>query len=312
VSSYALWVLIEGDSVPDLKHRVYVTRWGGYDIDLAVLTGPRQLIERMRDLQPKRGDAASDGHWPDIAPEGAVLVDMPRRGLVFFSVCGDDGALDLGYRRALAAAISEVWTGWTVTWATDELDDLAARVGVEAPAGRPDRDDAATFRLAAPDDARNNYRPWHYGLLTVRDAQGGCRAWLASAQRGFGLVHLAWLGQDLLARPPDDQDLPAMTGVPGHGLHVDLAARRIGWWTAQTAPGLRRNLSRLWPGWDAECWNDRIEDQLARGDAALHAVPAIDVAGGFDRLRARIPRVEHDLETHLAAARRAVGLQAGI
>jgi hypothetical protein len=281
-----------------LGHRVFVTRWGGSVIDLTMLDGPQGVVEGMLALQASQGEVPSRGSWPAVTAEGALLVDIPRRQASFFTL-GDEGDLRLGYRRALLAAIGQAWTGWTVTWADDEAAGLAACLGLplpgEAPRAwkippdaqhQPRRALDVTLRPIVSGQDELAVDAWRCGLLTVRK-QEGTEGWLATASYERSRVHLAWLGEHLAARLPEPRQLPALNEPPGHGLHVDVAGREVGAWTAATVPGLRASLGRLWPGWQVTWWDDRIEEQLARCDDAALGVPPVDVASGFEQLAAR-------------------------
>lgn len=122
-------------------------------------------------------------------------------------------------------------------------------------------------------------------LLTVRRADGQVLGWPVAARTR---VHLAWTGSGVLDRLPGRTGSTTITGLPPRsGLHVDVLARQVAWWTAVTAPGLAQEAPGRWPGWDVECWEDRYERQVDVCAGRVR-VPAVDLARGFDRLDARL------------------------
>jgi len=143
----------------------------------------------------------------------------------------------------------------------------------------PARDAVGPFELerAADDDIDDGI----WALLTVRGTDGQLAGWPVNITER---VHLAWAGDgllDLLADTRTGSDV--ITGQPpGCGLHIDVAARRMGSWTAATIPSLVAEARRRRPGWDVQFWRDRHEQQLELCDGVVRA-PGIDAARGAAR-----------------------------
>lgn len=67
--------------------------------------------------------------------------------------------------------------------------------------------------------------------------------------------------------------------MPESGIHVDVPNKTLGVWVTNPVPGLLRWLPRLWPGWRAEFWEDRYEEQLRRCGSHVTA-PELDIDAG--------------------------------
>lgn len=78
----------------------------------------------------------------------------------------------LEFRRAHLAVLRQIWPGWTLTWAYDELADMAACVGATFPIRVPKP--GGTRPLPVYDDTHQ--ASW-YLALTVRGADGELLAW---------------------------------------------------------------------------------------------------------------------------------------
>lgn len=119
-----------------------------------------------------------------------------------------------------------------------------------------------------------------YALLTVRSGDG-LRVWVLDHDHQG---HLAWHGPSLLDRLPGpplsdsagDEKL-RLGGLPGAGLHLDVAARTAGFWTGDTCPGLSDELAARWPGWAVSFWGDDYERHLAAAGGQV-VVPPYDEA----------------------------------
>ena len=75
--------------------------------------------------------------------------------------------------------------------------------------------------------------------------------------------------------------------IPEGGLHIDVPRKALGAWQTADTMGIFQALPQLWDGWQAECWEDRFEEQVRRCQGALR-IPGVDVAAGVDSVRQRI------------------------
>lgn len=71
--------------------------------------------------------------------------------------------------------------------------------------------------------------------------------------------HLAWNGEGLLDRLPNDGSESARLAIPFQGLHIDVNTRRLGLWTTMWVADLFTEAERLWPGWQVTFWADGYE-----------------------------------------------------
>ena len=265
------------------------SHWGAQHIDVHLAAGPEHAASMVRQQSPRdRREGWLDDRWC----EGGALLDATRRHLRFFG--GSEVLHALPYRRAYFALLAQTWPHWSVGWAYDGLAEFVGYVGgdrqvVRVPELLPAAGavTAAALECAADDDLEDGF----WALLSLRERRGRVLAWPVSTLRRR--AHLAWVGEGLLEvlAGPDPGPAAIAGQPPRWGLHIDLAARRLGWWTAATEPGLTREAPLRWPGWDVQFWQDRYERQLAACAGAVRA-PVIDLARGLDELGDRL-RAHH-------------------
>jgi hypothetical protein len=264
--------------------RLYYSHWAANEIYRWLAAGPDAAVAFVVAQQ----QVESGGGWlDDVWGEGGLVVDTVARRLLWY---GNDMICDLPERRAYFRLLAATWTGWRVDWAYDGIGDLAAYVGVDrtvvraldmtrltaAPQVPYELDELVLSAGAEPDP----HRAPSYELVTISTAEGH-RAWVLDHELGR---HLAWLGPTLIDQVPGPGfDRARLSGFPSAGLHIDLRGREVGFWTAETCPGLLLAVDARWPEWTVTFWGDGYELQLA---AAGHAVtvPACDERSALDRL----------------------------
>jgi hypothetical protein len=106
----ASYVLIE-----DQQTHIFFSRFGAMTIAKTLLTGPAATIAFTKELTPY--DVLLDDVWG----EGGVLIDAD----VHVLLCWTDHKLD-GERtqHIYLRVLRQVWQGWTVYWAENEMADL--------------------------------------------------------------------------------------------------------------------------------------------------------------------------------------------
>jgi hypothetical protein len=283
MGSRANYVVVDSDGF-----QLYYSHWGAQYVHSQLAAGPDSALRFIR--AQRLADPETD--WLDERwCEGAALVDVPAKHLLYFG--GFEYLYELDNRRAYAALLAQTWPQWTVRWAYQELVDVIAHLGLDpAIVATPDVNHdpfrgATGLRPADADDLASGY----WALLTVRDNDGGLLAWPVARH----LNHAAWAGERLLeSLPAKAAARSAISGRPPHwGLHIDVADRRVGLWTASTVGPWSEHAPALWPGWAVEFWQDRYEQHLAACDGAVLA-PPVDVARGFDELAAGLDLPDHD------------------
>jgi hypothetical protein len=257
MGSRANFVIVDRDG-----WRLRYSHWAATGIASIVAPGPSAAVRFI--------DAQADGDWlDDVWAEGGALVDLIRRVLLLW---GGDLMDDLLVRRAFMRVLALTWPGWTVRWAADGIGDLAAHVGLAR---------ATVRNLDPPEPVEPLTDGDSFDLLTVRQADGRLDAYRFRIRFED---HLARFGPTLLGVAGRPGPLPlALPTIPHAGLHLDLAARKAGWWTGGIAPGLAENPAGRWQGWALEPWGDRYEAQLAVC-GGLVTVPSPDQAAAIDDL----------------------------
>jgi hypothetical protein len=268
--------------VDDEGWRLFYSQWGGQLVERHIAAGPAYALRFIEEQRP--GDPHTD--WlDDVWCEGGIMVDTVTRRLLFF---GGYGPMHmLGYRRALFSLLAQTWPGWTVGWAYNEIADIASYVGVDASVvlvSDPPAVTADQELVQRPSVSEFDNGTW--ALLTVRNKADHVRAWPVKATP---TRHLAWAGEPLLTVLPGTwQARRSIEGLPPmYGLHLDLPARRMGWWSTVATLSFDQVPLR-WPGWEVEFWQDHYEEQVVACSGSVR-LPAIDLDDGVA-----------DLEGHLA------------
>lgn len=253
---------------------VKVSRGGGHGLclDVEIAVGPDETIrtiDAMAAADEAHHDASEATGWfGDTLCEGAVLLDVDARRLLFFTTqpWSEHPGDDYEQRAGLLDGLSRTWPGWRIDWAYDGVADIVGHLGEDA--GDPYDTAPAPDRLYAPgEDTLDAILT----LVTV-DGVGYGLGWTQAPAAEYGVRLLDLLaGRDRLGTLPYP---------PGTGLHLDTTRRHADLWTIQPLRGLAGRWSRLWPGWRLDFHQDRYR----RGGFAL---PAPDVDRGRRALAAR-------------------------
>ncbi|QKW20218.1 hypothetical protein HUT16_15090 [Kitasatospora sp. NA04385] len=258
----ANFVLLDGNRA---VHGPYVDKYGAVGLDLALLAGPARTVERIRALGP-------GGYWlDDVFCQGAVLVDLPRRVLLFFAWEGP--STDPRLRAAVFALLREAWPGWEVRWCLDGNADLLRYLGRDPETVR-DRDVRPV--VAPPLSAEWEVAAEESALVVV--TVGPSRSRSRSSSRCHLLAdigdHPATEGPALLQRLDGATDFSHREVAADAGLHLDPERRTLGWWTLTNLPDPDAVPAR-WPGWTVHRWDDDPARHLA-AVPGLFALPEVD------------------------------------
>jgi hypothetical protein len=243
---------------------LYGAHWVGDRMLDAVAFGPEYAVRYIR-----AHDECSDVGWIDpVSAGGGVLVDLDRRRMLFF---GEELAATMNERRVILDVLSHTWPGYEVGWAYGGTEELVDYVGAERH-WCPGRAGLKLHRVYNHSDMCHLVSVVHpdHGLRLRALAWGYSAAWQGPAM----LNTLPGKGVKQLRR----------TTIPESGVHVDVEKHAVGVWTTSEARGLFDLLQERWPGWHAECWDDRYEEQVARCDGALR-VPSLDLVAGLTKVR---------------------------
>lgn len=233
------------------SYQLFYSRFGAVTLLQDLAGGPAAVFDFVRNQEPAE-------HWlDDIWCEGAALIDTVNKILLYFS-WHHDGVAD---RARRLADIENAWPGWTARWAFGGVEDVVAHLGIDRQLVRTQRESIESVSGPVeeyPQDATC--------VLTIRGIDGELR--------GYSVYHEfcepLWVGPKLLDLVASLAPVPGR-GVLSHddtgpdlGVHLDVAKREVGFWTAATFMGTLDDLAARWPGWRLEFWADRHAEQTQR------------------------------------------------
>jgi hypothetical protein len=297
----AVYVVLDDAGV-----RAWSSRSGGYVVESDVIPGPEYALDRIAGYAPGASPLAAAG-W-----RAGVLVDTRARELLWFGV--SDSLYSLTYRRACLAVLAHTWAGWTVRWGPGGAADLDRRAGGTGRVEHWTGDTAGILRQWPLDhgavvaaDAADLVEGW-WTLATVQPPDGPAGAWAVAHVEG----HPALAGTDLPALlrnlGPGSRHVDSPT-PPNAGVHVDVGARTVGWWTGPPEQDVAEELPARWPGWEVSLWSDPpwedgYDRQVGACRGAVRA-PRVGLAGGLDMLEEHLVRLETPVPPAAFAAARA-------
>ncbi|MER7825398.1 hypothetical protein ABTX85_22895 [Streptomyces sp. NPDC096097] len=246
-------------------HERRSSSFGAVALDLDLLGGPEVVLPFALDHR------LEERPWyDDDMCEAGVLIDPARRLLLVFAQEGPSVAMRT--RAAWWRLLALAWPGWQLRWMHDGQSGLRDHLGMEPghvrdtpyPGPVLEADDA---ELADPDPMA--------AVVTV--GSGRCHV-LAHIED-----HPVAEGPALLDRL---SDAPGHARYPGRaeaGIHVDPAARRVGWWLTGIVPHAAAMAAR-WSGWTVDFWEDRWAEH-ERASGGRFAPPAPDRAAALADVR---------------------------
>ncbi|MDI2125449.1 hypothetical protein [Yinghuangia seranimata] len=238
----------------------------------------------------------------------AVAIDLIERRVRHFR-CGAflHGAAHADSFAAWFAA-APVWSGWDVGYAWGGRQELLDAVPQAAPAVAPDDPSPADVPLAALCSRDEWFVAWDAGRheITVRYAETSAD-WFLSAYALISVIRPDnavldyrldyWTVVDWLARHGDSV-LPVLsaeppyplpeeaTATPGAGVVIDVAARRVRYWTTdRVPPAVHERVVAAWTGWRTDRLPYGYPGHLActgRVDHDVLSSPDQLLAGGWD------------------------------
>lgn len=255
------------------KWQLYYDHLVGCRMLDALAFGPAFAVQYVRASQacPPANRTGPSWVWAD----GGAVIDLDRQRLLFF---GDELMWDMPIRRAMMAALAVTWPDYAVGWAYGGTYELAQYVGA---------DQSWDKELRGPDMTLAHERNSPCHVVSVVDADGHVRLWplwwgVSSARHGTALLELL---------PGKGFSRLRLGQIPTGGMHVDTQLRRVGVWYADDPQNVFDRLPRLWAGWQADCWEDRYEEQVALCGRALR-VPELDLGvgatNGLEWIRKRV------------------------
>jgi len=242
-------ILVEAE-----EYQLYYNHWCANTLPSDLFWGPEHGIEFVR-LQREVDES---GWLDEIWAEGGAVVDIDEQFLLLYG--GEDVLFDVPLRRMFLELMAKTWKGWTIRWAHEGIADIADYVGYgrdQVLTASGDEFDDVT--LTPPED-----RDWTELVASVRFDDGALRFFpLAGIEQDF-----LFSGPALFENVRVTDGLPRLnlaewtSNFPKGGFHVDLAARRLDFWSASHSTGILDRVGGAWPGWESQWHFDRYESQL--------------------------------------------------
>jgi len=248
--------------VDEKEYHLYYCHWCALTIPRDLFWGPEWALGFIAQQESVEPTAWLDNIWA----EGGALVDIHAKVVLFWGLSAV-GALP--NRRIYLELMREVWQGWTVRWASEEIYDLADYVKLDR--------DTVTSHVLSDDE---NDAIWVSHLLTLNELKeimvvGSVRwederlqlvpiaGWSRYLTKGDSIL------DDIRAHPFIESLDLAGAGVPlPHiGFHVNVARRQIAIW-GSSAPNLDR-VKKAWAGWEVRWLDDDYHFHLAATDGKL-------------------------------------------
>ncbi len=277
--------------------RVFYDHWCANRLDIELFWGPVAAITFI-----EQREEVGEGRWlDDVWCEGAVLIDLDAKKLIFFG--GEDILYEPFRRRAFLSLLSDVWRGWTVEWAYEGLLSIADNLSLPRNILLSDLDKKKIFKPFHDNDAIE----YNGVLFTLKDGGGVRVTRLSGTHYSFlyGPESLLTHNARLSVEP-----LRWTGSEPIGGAHIDLIQRELTLWWAQPASELRKRTAEAWGGWSVKWLGDRVEDHLAlAGDVVSMPVPPLQERrrNEISRLRARCQFEQTNPAREAMAALRAAG-----
>lgn len=237
-------------------HELYRTGWA-VGIDLDLLDGPEAVLAMLPELR-------RDDWWlDDTMAQGGVLLDLGRKVLLFFAWEGP--STELRNRAATFELVRATWQGWNVRWLYDGAAELRGYVGLDPEYVRC-RESALTVApfLAPEDEDLAWLDPGDVVVVTV----GTDHCHIASGV----FDHPVREGTSLFARLADAPEHGVCHLRVNSGIHLDPERRRMGWWSLSSCPQAYE-VSKLWPGWTVEFWQDGWQRHVRACDTRFSPAP---------------------------------------
>ena len=250
------------------RRTLYYDHWCANRLDDELFWGPEEALHFIR----QRGPIGQDGWLDETWCEGAAVVDVQNRVLLFFG--GEDLLFDARARRVFFDLFRRQWEGWDVRWVPEGIMSIADYVGLPREQFASQQEYEPDTFLATEDNTLITEA--RAGEVRLAVIHGGSECLLSGPDaldrvlrgRFLGLVGGARWRRQLVWRNDE---------FPRGGLHLDRAQRTIMTWWADDTSDTRREMGELWRGWTIDWRYDDYDPHLALCGPAL-ILPPFDVA----------------------------------
>jgi hypothetical protein len=270
VGQRANLVLVEAGN-----YQLFYSHWCANTLPRDLFWGPDHAAAFIGIQRPVEKTEWLDEVWA----EGGAIVDLDQRHFMLFG--GEDLLWEVPLRRIYMRLLTQVWKGWTVSWAYEGIAGLADYVGY------PREKVLATNRhdgcggVTLPET-----KEWTDLVASLRLGDGTFRFYPLSGDAAAYLSE----GPELVPQFRELGGFPQLDlnewsrEFPRGGLHIDLSDRTLDYWIAEDSPDIQNRVAAAWQGWRTEWHHDQYEMQLERTAGNLQ-FPAQDQGALLHRCR---------------------------
>lgn len=223
--------------------QLYYDHWCANRVEIDLFWGPEHAEAFITQREPQDQSAWLDEIWF----EGGAIVDFDKQHLLLAG--GEDILWEIPLRWATLALMRQVWSGWTIAYATEDITEFADYLGLPRSLVLVDRELRDYDVFSKP----SQYTTGGEFLLTFR------RNGVAGATRLFGYPRALQRGPSHLL----PFAVPSPRDVLGWGddrlfggVHLDIDAKRLSSWWAPHFPAALERQKQAWPGWQIDWLGD--------------------------------------------------------
>jgi hypothetical protein len=231
--------------------RVYASRWGALSIMNSVFWGPKSARNAVDHHDPERA------FWYDeVDAEGGILMDCLKKKVLFYAET-DELGFELPLRRACFEMAQHFWQGWEFIWAWEGIHEFHQYLKINT-ARHPE---LPILRYGMPMQHDNNFN----FVLSVCSEKGDLFLYPLTTETDFIFTcdSREFLSLIPSYRPEANKLVFAWSwdeSLNG-GLHLDIASRRLEFWSNQIHSDGLACAQRCWPGWSVKWVEDQFERQ---------------------------------------------------
>ena len=250
------------------RYELYYDHWCANSLDSYLFWGVYETVSFIREH-----DKSGSEYWlDDVWCEGAVLVDLDNKKLLFFG--GEDIMFNIPLRRVYLELLKEIWEGYEVNWAFEGIIDLARYVGynwekllnrteetnrdiTDAFENEGDYYITGVFSLAHETEGLSIFPIYSYenNLLFCSDETV--------------LTYISKLKSNLEVFKNGKYETDCF---PNFGMHVDMKKRELIFWESDTTHAdYYKKIENFWPGWEISYLYDNYHEhaELIKSDVVF-------------------------------------------
>ncbi len=240
----ANFVIIENNQVD-----TYYSHWGAISIPRDIFFGSEYTINYIKSQK------LEEGLLNDIWCEGAVLVDIDQKQLIFW---GGDGFHYPVLRKYLISLLQINWEGWGIRWALEGIVDIAKYLQLDVSLVQTDLDyfQWTKYRGYLEENSHSHAET----VLTVQYSD------IQILDYGFDnyLTELFSLSTDLIPELENCKtiSLPQENKVDS-GAYINIPDKEIWvWWSRPTDFRVVEKIREYWQGWTVKRHEDGFAFQV--------------------------------------------------